>query len=823
MMGTMILCLDIFWRVRQKMALSVIKLESIKDSLELNFELPEKRQWQVVCPSPVIADAMRRRLSSHPLNVECLTISKFLGDFYNELHPEKEVTRKSQLLRVLATIWRMKFSEEPTYYFEQAFELFTDLRSFTLTPELIENVLSHYDPVVAEAVRYFWLIVEGQEIVDEHLAYHLILEGLEQGEVDVDSALNDVGLVFQGFTHLSGSQIDLLKMLGRYCDVVIPIPTEVVKESIKTDWVDWITTQADNVEERAREEEGALDYAKIIEFEKLSQNQTLSKLLESTSSDVLLVKNSLNFRDILNINQRDFFFKTELDFFKGISKSYFETLEKLVSSGGSVEISKIEELLQVKLKGLMGRPRDFQLFSEIKFIKLLSKEIEEWCSLSSENEIIDLFSLKVVWEILTLNLPRNYSIPLLENSSSRIMSLKELSEINSMDEVVIIADEGHDLRGGNTSSYSREVSEILYTLGPVRRKGLDILFYRAQLKEVLRSSKATLMIEKGLVNHDKLWNNLVSQLLDSSGNEVEELSLEQQLVEKKKEEFSPIEHGPSKSLSASRLQTYLDCPRKYYYSYILKMGNEPARLSSVDPRLLGNFEHEIVQVYLGANRAWNEEAFNEIVEKTIKLPIGQMESSTLYEETLAEVKFYSRVMIEELLKLVQKDPDCVFQFESPMKGEGALGYADVYITSEVFGKMLFDLKRSSGSVPLKNEVMSLGSIQLWYYMQFLEKERAYFDVYGYLNFSDPESSLLFMNNNDSAECLTQLGFLNVKKMIPTEEFYKERQEEFLELYEKTKTDIIEKKSFPICPKNSSACHFCPGNVICSREVDNVKA
>ncbi len=802
------------------MALSVIKLANIRDSFELNFDLPDKELWKVICPSPVIADATRRRLSNHSLPTECLTISKFLGDFYGELGSEKEVTRKSELLRILATVWRLKFSEEPTYFFEQAFELFTDLRSFTLNPQLIESLLSHYDPIIANAVRYFWLVVEGQEIIDEHLAYHLILEGIDSGVIAIDSALKGKGLVFQGFTHLSGSQIDLLKALGRFSDVIIPIPQEVIKESVKTDWVDWISTQADTIVEHVKGDEVISECSQIVEFERLSLNDVLANVMGSDEGDLLVVKNNLSFQNVLTINKRDFFFKTELNFFKGISRDYQNQMDKILSQDGEAKSTSILSYLEGKLENILKGSRNFQVFVEIKFLKILIKEIEQWCSLSSENELIDRFSLKIIWEILTLNLPRTYNIPLLKDGTSKILTLKELPEVDTEKKTIVVVDEGHDLKGSGASSYSKEVSEILYTLGPVRRKGLDISFYKVQLKEVLLAKTSVLLIEKGLAGHDKLWSNLVSELRSKGAVDI---NLELQSKERQgvpNSSFSIIDHRPAQSISASRLQTYLDCPRKYYYSYILKMGNEPPRHSSVDPRLLGNFEHEIVQRYLSQSRIWDGPLFESIIDEIVKMPVSLQQSMVLHEETIAEVKCYSKVMIEELLKLVVKDPDCTFEFESPMKGAGAIGFADIYIKSKEFGRMLFDLKRSASSVPQKNEVLNLSSIQLWYYMEFVENKREYFDVYGFLNFSDPSSSLLFFNNEDSAAALTELDFLNIEKMHPTHEEFDQTQYDFLELYKDVKDKINSKDEFPISPKNSSVCHFCPGNIICSREVTN---
>jgi len=802
------------------MALSVIRLKSIKESFELSFTLPEKKQWKVICPNPIIADATSRKLQNHPSSCESLTISKFLGDIYQELHSDREVMRKSELLRILATVWKLKFSNEQTYYFEQAFELFTDLRSFTLDPLMIENLLDHYDPIVANAVRYFWLIIDDQEIVDEHLAYYLILQGLEQGNVETNDMLADTGLVFQGFTHLSGSQIDLLKMLGRFCEVIVPLTNEVLEESVKTDWVDWILTQADKVIEAESRQVCEPEYGDVIEYEKLAQNDAISSVIDQGQADILFVKNALSFQKILSLSQRNLFFKTEMDLFKGISKHYQVLIDREFSGKKGIATQELLEFIDKGLATLIEQTnKNFQLFAEIKFLKTLEDEISMWSSLSSENETLDEFSIKVVWEILTLNLPRNFNIPLIAHEASKVVTLSELSNVDSTKKNIIIVDDGHDLKGGSASAYSKEVSEILYTLGPIRRKGLDISFYKAQLRELLANKNCVLLIEKGLIEQDKLWNGIVRDLTDKGKKDVTCFVQNKSRSHVRRPSISIIDHDSTKAVSASRLQTFLECPRKYYYSYVLKMGNEPPRHMSVDPRLLGNFEHEIVQKYLKKNRVWDDDSFKEVVQEVIKLPKTLTKSPTLNEETNAEVMYYAKIMIHEFLKIIEVDNEALFFFESAMQGEGAVGFADVYIQSKVFGRMLFDLKRSAGSIPSKSEVLKMSSIQLWYYMEFLENKREYFDIYGYLNFADPASSLIFSNNKESSDKLLALDFSEVDKIHLSDEEYELRQEEFLEVYQEARDSIMNKKEFPIRPLSGSVCHFCPGRIICNRGVE----
>ena len=234
------------------MALSVIFTEKASDGINLNLNLREEiDHWEVICPNPSIADAMRTSVARYEgeLSFETLTINKFLQDLFIKFYPDQSVVRKSELLKYLATVWKNVFPEERESYFHQAFNVFTDLRSFTLNPSLIEDILYHYDEVVARAIRFFWKVTESEGLIDEHQAYQNILNALSDPSFQDHEDLFEKGLILTGFTHLSGNQVELLKFIGKYTDVVIPIPTEVVRDSLRTDWVDWVKTQADHIEE----------------------------------------------------------------------------------------------------------------------------------------------------------------------------------------------------------------------------------------------------------------------------------------------------------------------------------------------------------------------------------------------------------------------------------------------------------------------------------------------------------------------------------------------------------------------------------------------
>ena len=97
------------------MALSVIFTEKASDGINLQLNLREELQsWDVICPNPSVADAMRTSISRYDgkNDFQTLTINKFLQDLFLTFFPsnasqdeqQSKLVRKSELLKYLATI-----------------------------------------------------------------------------------------------------------------------------------------------------------------------------------------------------------------------------------------------------------------------------------------------------------------------------------------------------------------------------------------------------------------------------------------------------------------------------------------------------------------------------------------------------------------------------------------------------------------------------------------------------------------------------------------------------------------------------------------------
>ena len=84
-------------------------------------------------------------------------------------------------------------------------------------------------------------------------------------------------------------------------------------------------------------------------------------------------------------------------------------------------------------------------------------------------------------------------------------------------------------------------------------------------------------------------------------------------------EYQINENVKKRKLSASRLQTFYDCPRKYYFQYIDEMEINILPEKTVQPRFLGDLEHAIIGDYLKGNKTWNETTFSSVVSKVFEM------------------------------------------------------------------------------------------------------------------------------------------------------------------------------------------------------------
>ena len=121
---------------------------------DLESYLEENPVARLVAPSPKLADKYRERFLGQKIQTE--TISHFLKSLGEQasLEQEGEFKSKSELFMLLAAA--SKQGEGDKYHsFSRAFNLFTEIRSFSLKEEVLHSITEFYDAEVRDQVRLF--------------------------------------------------------------------------------------------------------------------------------------------------------------------------------------------------------------------------------------------------------------------------------------------------------------------------------------------------------------------------------------------------------------------------------------------------------------------------------------------------------------------------------------------------------------------------------------------------------------------------------------------------------------------------------------------
>src|SRR4029077_11947762 len=71
---------------------------------------------------------------------------------------------------------------------------------------------------------------------------------------------------------------------------------------------------------------------------------------------------------------------------------------------------------------------------------------------------------------------------------------------------------------------------------------------------------------------------------------------------------------PARTWSVSAIETYLDCPFKFFAQHVLKLEEEPDDEEVMDPRRQGMFVHEVFEAFFAA---WQEAGHRAITPQTL--------------------------------------------------------------------------------------------------------------------------------------------------------------------------------------------------------------
>jgi len=791
--------------------LSVKLLPSNSEILKLEYIQDENlSDVLVVCPSPQKADGIRGKLQSQNKTVDVVTISKFIKDCISLMGESQfSVSRKSELLLKLSTIWKIKNPDVDYDIFTKAFNLYTELRGFTLNLEMIEDILEEEDEKLATAIRFFWLVTEELGLIDEHQSYGMLSEEIRTIESPTHEFIDGKTIVFMGFKHLSGGQLDLLKSVGIRTEVIIPIHERIYKEADKTTWMGWLETQDSPKEFLFSKRKVITNRFKKSRFSEEAYLKINSLLSEG--AELLLPSADQEFHNLNILPVEDLFFKASVDPFKPILTTLINNL-KTETDFGKNDIS-VEQILST-LEGLENSSlkKDF-FFRWLKVKSLFLKLLDEWQNLSDANESFSFFDAEVFEEILDLDLPRNYLIPVYDSEPTNFINSLDTSEIVNSSRVVLIGGSFLGPLKGGESNFSDLQLENLTSLGPIRSSELDFLSKKVALEDLSIESEIELILEESLEESDISWLELLENFeIENRKLIAIEISRTNLLEEKVDMHKSNLE-----KVSSTSLQTYLDCPRKYYYNYIEKIEIDPKMSETMQPYQLGLVEHAVIGKYFeNTDVELREISVSELNKQLAK---DQVQLKPVqYQEALYEIMMLSLRGIK-FVKIISNyfgsgTTEFEKKFSHLVDGVEHRGSID-YFYEPSGGQVLIDFKRSGGGIPSVGDFKDYKKIQAWYYLNHVNNDNQEALLFGYLNLKDPSASLLYSEDKElSKELKKALLELDVKvSHLPK---YSELFEGYCVEENKLVGNLKNDEVFKADPVKDNACGYCSVRYICDR-------
>lgn len=803
--------------------INIVLYKHSKDFYQLdysNFDNVEKVIF--ITPSPFHADTLRSKLSRQAKiqNFDVITMSKYLKDELVSLVDSEVLEKfkgKAELILYLSTAWKAISSELNVGLFKKAFNLLTDLRSFSLSDQVIDAALEDFDSEISHSVMAFQKVIEHENIIDEHLANYLLSERLRKGDLPLDYDLNKT-YVFWGFDFLSAVQVDLLKAIGIRNQVIVPIVKDVYEKSQSTDWVKWLTDQESNFVELTQSE--IKFNAKVLEFPTNYLSRVLSKeLVENPNCDIYLATKTLSANSIQEVSLLNHHYKVSTNFFTDAVTNLFEQLKILLEENN---LCLETNYLMKWPDGLAKQYLEQQDFRNLKAVLLFKKSLANWFELSTHNNTFTLFDLYIFKEVIMLDLPRVSLMPYGKEHNGKIAGIKELAAFNSETNNILCVTSDYGPIKSSGQNYTEKVEKYLTSIGPIRRAEFEFEVLKHRIFELLELRSTTVFIEKGLIEHDVGWSNILSEFKESV------IDASMQAVSIVKKDFIENVKSQKFSVSATRLQNYLDCPRKYYLNYLGKLNPSIEVPGKLDILKLGELEHAVIESYLNAFNEFRSDDFIATIKKcleelTSKYNINLKQKAL--DTHLIEIRSLCGPIIKNLLEL-NKSFGLNYSFEHGILINQEINYTgsiDLYAFNQKIAFIL-DFKRGGASIPSQKGLVSFEKIQLWFYLKRLQQlgvlQLDKEIVFGYINLSRPEESLVLCTQEISRSLLKQTQMPIFKKVAVLKQDIQEILTSYEELEIATINAINNETTFDPMPARPKVCDYCAIKNICPRELIN---
>lgn len=773
------------------------------DNLYQHFKSLKSDQYptKIICPSPTHSDVLRSKLGGHSEDFQVITIASFVKDELIVLLDEtilENFKGKAELKLLMASIFKRLMPEHSFDAFDLSFNLLTDLRSFSVNDDVLESVLDQYNSDIKRSVLGMHKVLEELGIFDEHKSYFTLAEKLRAGDLPIEYPI-EKRLVFYGFDFLAPSQIDLLKAYAIRDEVLIPVFEEVYKSRTQMDWISWLGE--DDLE--TIDENIELNQFDIGLFPK----NYLSKVLSHSVKDnvhVVLGEKSLSLDHLVQASVDKVSAKVKTEFLHEELNYYVN----IFSEQDSWSHTDIKNVFKVETEKCLKNNK----FTHLKVLQLINQAYTDFYELNDESIILDSFFMKILFEVVKLNLPR---VNMLTDNKDAKINLYSLSEIEMVDfdkDVFLCVTSESNGLSSKVTPYIEGVEEYLANLGPLRSSDLEVKIAINKVKSFLNKGKVKILLENGFLKESLEWSSVLLRNGEAYKDRDEDFILLPFTEGKSYFEWPNLDKPLEKiTKSASRLQTYIDCPKRYRFQYIEKLSPNYDFEDKLTKLELGNIEHNVIEAYVKKYSQYSIETHISVIKDEIKKVLHQRELAHLSQvEVENEVIALTAPCIENLCKIKSLGIyDIRFEVNlTEFSDANISGRIDCLITSED-QTLILDFKRGSGSIPSKTDVADFSKIQLWFYLNHTPLKESI--TYGYINLSELEKSQVYAldpNKNIIAETFG----IKVHESKAFEDALKAYQVFEVSLEKQILSDI----TFAPKPRNDQACMFCDLKTVCSK-------
>ena len=761
-----------------------------------NFAHSQKKTL-IITPSPNYSDMLRTQLVGHSSQFQVITIAKFIRDELQSLFDE-EILRnfkgKSELLLELSTVFKRMFPDEEYAFFEQSFTLLTDFRSFSLSSDVLESILDQYPTKMKKAVLGMHNVLEALGYFDEHKSYFTLSERLRAGDLPIEYDENRE-ILFYGFDFLAPSQVDLLKAFSIRSDVYIPVYAKVYDKKSHLDWIEWLECE----ETEEIDESIELNKSNILTFPKNYLSKVLYEILGEGDGHIqlLLSNKKLTLENLVMAGVDRLSFKIPLEFMIEDVEAVYHELSKNISDYDFPD--KIIEMSSNALKE--------ENFKRYKVLSLFNNIFHEWNEIKSDTDEFGEYHLKILKEVVLLDLPRVSAIG--KNNSSKIdlIDFQNIESIKNDRPLLFCLTSDFSNFKSSVTPYLEGVEKYLATIGPIRNSELEKQVLLAKVRNILLHENINVFIEEGLVEEDVD----IAGLFDFEESDENKFSVGG-IKKTKYPHYNQVENFEFVP-SATSLQTYIDCPRQFRLKYIEGMSSVltyPDRLNKLE---LGRIEHAIIEKYVTGKERYNNAELIAMIDYEIKKQFSSKQiSEQILNEVRVEIESLTGPIIEKLFSLIHTGKFKI-DFEIELSNPDVRGSIDCVLRSdeEIF---LLDFKRGDFSIPTKKDFLDFEKIQIWFYLNHYANPNNTPMTFGYINLSQNEKSLIF-STYDNTSLLAEL--------LETRQYQIEEFSNVMKEYKGVEENLIkqieEDKYFKANARKAQTCDFCNFNLYCEKVGD----